>query len=407
MAKVTFGLVITEARGKAGEVCYSRTRGGAYIRKTPYYVQPITPDVAAVRAIMKVVGAMWSNTLTEGQRVSWRAFARGLTWKDVLNQNVVPAGQDLFTQCNFNNANVRGAYILNPPLRLMATDPGALTLAASASAQTLTLTPTNPLPANYAPLIMATTALNPGWQFYNKFLRQLRGGTYTSWQDTFAGTHPVPPWVASPYYTPSLWNETSNVLGVSPAANLEDIYSPTQRTDMHITCIITWGTNNQYSGGVTARVNPTTGARYAVLPGSNFTLLRLVYLPVFGSNAGELFLANTPYTYGTAPNALDWQISGSTHTLKMNGTTVITYTDTTLNAGACGIMANILSPFYVANYAVTATATTPTLPNIAPQYIAKFGTLTAGKRIGASLAYINLLTGAKSPTQSQSCVVAA
>jgi hypothetical protein len=40
------------------------------------------------------------------------------------------------------------------------------------------------------------------------------------------------------------------------------------------------------------------------------------------------------------------------------------------------------------------------LPNLTVPYLAKFGAITAGKRIGVTLAYVNLTTGAKSTPQS-------
>jgi len=173
MAKVNFGLVISEARGTAGEVVYSRNRGGAYIRKTPYYVQDITTDVAAVRAIMKEVGAMWWNTLTDAQRTAWIAFGQNIAWKDIMGGRNTPSGPAIFAQVNFNLLNAGGSVILNPPPNLIATDPGPISVTAIADDQLLWVEPKNPLPPNYAPLLWATQPLNPGWSFFNRFLRQL------------------------------------------------------------------------------------------------------------------------------------------------------------------------------------------------------------------------------------------
>lgn len=407
MAKVTYGLVITEARGKAGEVVYSRGRAGDYISKTPYYVQPITPDVAAVRAIMKVVGAMWYKTLTEAQRVSWRAFARGIGWKDALNQNVVPAGSDLFTQCNFNTANLGGAYILNPPLALRATDPGALTLSASASARTVTLTPTNALPAHHAPLIMATRGLNAGWQFYNKFLRQLRGSAQPIFADTFAGTAPVPPWIAAPTYLAPNWPEASNILTTTGTLPNQDIYATSPSSDYTISCQIKMTNTSLDSWSLTARLNTTNGNRYATRlygPGPGLYIEYVTGWP----DTSETILAGGSWPHNDgAWHTFTWTLKGTTQTLTNDATTIIALTDATLPTGPPGITQRGTSLQFRDYQLTTPPATPPSLPNIGPQYVAKFGTMTPGQRIGASAAYVNLLTGAKSPTQTQSCIVAA
>jgi hypothetical protein len=172
MAKVNFGLIISEARGRAGEVVYSRNRGGAYIRKTPYYVQEITTDVAAVRAIMKTIGALWWTTLTDQQRAAWRAFGQKFAWKDCLGTRNTPSGSAIFTQANFNIVNAGGSPILDPPDSYSAQDPGPLDCQATPPA-TLTVNPTIPLPPNHAPILRATECLKPGWTFFNRFLRQL------------------------------------------------------------------------------------------------------------------------------------------------------------------------------------------------------------------------------------------
>jgi hypothetical protein len=177
MAKTNFGLVVTEARGKAGEVVYSRNRGGAYIRKRPHWIPPLTTDVRAVHATMKYVGALWWNTLTDAQRKAWQSLADNILWRDKIGQTNVPIGSALFSQCNFNIVNLGGTAILDPPPALSAIDPGQLDCSATAPA-TLTVNSAVPLPPNYAPLLRATKCLKPGWSWFNRFLRQLgRGGS--------------------------------------------------------------------------------------------------------------------------------------------------------------------------------------------------------------------------------------
>ena len=174
MAKVQYGLIVTEASGKAGNLVYTRSHGGAYVRKSPTFIQPITPHVTAVRNTMRTVGKLWWTTLTDNQRSAWRAFAQQIKWRDRIGQPASPAGSDLFTQLNFNIANLGGSPILAPPNSLSAPDPGPLTCSASATTGQVLVTPTTPAPPNHAPLLRATKPLKPGWFYFNRFLAQLR-----------------------------------------------------------------------------------------------------------------------------------------------------------------------------------------------------------------------------------------
>ena len=91
----------------------------------------------------------------------------------------------------------------------------------------------------------------------------------------------------------------------------------------------------------------------------------------------------------------------------MDGTPLISATDYNRANGAVGIV-NLALQTTVQNYSATQTTQAPiTLPNIGPQYIQKFGPLTPGKKIGLSLAYVNFSNGAKSPTQTTSCIIGA
>ena len=306
MAKVNFGLVVTEARGKAGEVVYSRNKGGAYVRHVPTYTQPLTPDVITIRAIMSTVGAMWYNTLTEAQRTAWRAFGTKARWHDIIGNINVPSGSAIFSQCNLNNANLAGPFILDPPPNLTATDPGALTASASGSAGTLTLTPTVPLPAGYAPLVMATTPMNPGWQFFNKFLRQLRGTPEAPWADTFPATTPTPPWLAAPNHVPTNWTELSNTLTLAAGTQFDDIYSHWGATDLTIQATMTWQLGASPAPGLTARVDPTSGSRYLFYLSGNPGAIYLFWSSNWSLSGTLIRLGAALLSPGTTPHTITW-----------------------------------------------------------------------------------------------------
>jgi hypothetical protein len=386
---------------------YSRTRGGAYVRKVPVFTQPLTPDVVTVRAFMKSIGAQWYTTLTESQRQAWRALGQSIKWTNTLRGIAIPAGSDLFTQLNFNSLNAGGTAILNPPNSLIATDPGPISATLSVSGLSFNVTATNALPAGYGLILRATKPLNPGWYFLNKFLRQLRQQTYTIWSDTFTGTHPVPPWTASPYYTSSQWTEASNNLTYAYATTVDSIYAGPVRTSVSISCNIAWPTSTNPASGLIARLNTATGACYTLVATKSADSLLVYRWPAWPALGNGVFVNGIAHALGTTTHSLVWQIITSTHTIWLDGTQVLQFIDATLPTGVVGLQA-LQGQAVISNYVASAlTISPPALPGIFNHYVAKFGIPTVGSKIGVMLQYVNLATGAISAPQTTSLIAAA
>ena len=407
MAKVQFGPIITDARGKTGNTVYARNRGGAIIRQTPTYTQDLTPDVIAVRSYMEAIGKRWYHTLTDQQRTKWRTFGASILWSDCFRQPVLPAGADIFCQCNFNAINAGGNYINDPPDSLHSIDPGPLTCSASQGASTLTITPTNSLPPNHAFLVMATTPLNAGVYFFSKFLRQLRPQPTLLLVDTFPGPTVVPPWTVG--NGTNNWAAAGNMLNVpSTAAAHQAIWRGQTTWNAYTVSIdILFSNGGDIAAPICWFVNPATGANYNIWFNYADTNIYLRHCPGWPGAPGPVVLANAAYKDNFTWHT--WKIDATTNNIKVYRDEILTLsaTDSFYTQGAIAID-TYNAHFHARNLMVQiATPTQPHPAALGSTYIAKFTSMTAGKKIGISLAYVNLLTGAKSPAQTALVTIAA
>lgn len=99
MAKIKFGMMMTDARGKLGGQVFSKNRSGAYVRTKVTPVNPRTTDQQANRSILGSLSANWS-TLTEEQRASWNAAVESWQTTNVFGDLTKPTGKNLFTGLN-------------------------------------------------------------------------------------------------------------------------------------------------------------------------------------------------------------------------------------------------------------------------------------------------------------------
>jgi len=111
MAKIKFGLVVTDARGKLGGHVFSKNRGGSYLRTKVVPVNPQTGAQTIVRqsfaffsqnwsALTALLIASWNNAVTEWQKTDVFGDVKNPTGKNLylrLNQTATQAGYPSFT----------------------------------------------------------------------------------------------------------------------------------------------------------------------------------------------------------------------------------------------------------------------------------------------------------------------
>lgn len=114
MAKVKFGMVVTDMRGKLGGHVFTKNRAGASTRTKVTPANPRTASQQANRALLGLFSVVWS-TLTDAQRASWNGAVDAWSKTNIFGDNVKPSGKNLFTALNKNLASVGIAQIDTAP----------------------------------------------------------------------------------------------------------------------------------------------------------------------------------------------------------------------------------------------------------------------------------------------------
>lgn len=117
MAKIKFGMMMTDARGKLGGQVFSKNRSGAYVRTKVTPVNPQTAYQQNSRAILGNLSASWSG-LTENQRKRWNDAVEDWKKTDIFGDLKTPTGKNLFTGLNKNNVQAGNPILLEPPAKV-------------------------------------------------------------------------------------------------------------------------------------------------------------------------------------------------------------------------------------------------------------------------------------------------
>lgn len=114
MAKIKWGMIVTDGRNKLGGQVFSKNRAGAYIRTK---VTPVNPKTALQMASRQLLGALssaWSG-LTNAQRDAWNASVDEWQKTDIFGDLRKPTGKNLFTGLNKNRVDIGGVAQDLPP----------------------------------------------------------------------------------------------------------------------------------------------------------------------------------------------------------------------------------------------------------------------------------------------------
>ena len=101
MAKIKFGMMMTDASGKLGGQVFSKNRGGSYVRTKVTPLNPQTTAQTTVRGIFASISSAWSG-LSETARASFNGFVNDYARTDVFGDLRNPSGKALFQRLNQN-----------------------------------------------------------------------------------------------------------------------------------------------------------------------------------------------------------------------------------------------------------------------------------------------------------------
>ena len=171
MAKIKFGMMMTDARGKLGGQVFSKNKGGSYVRTkvTPSNPQTVAQSIA--RALFSTISQGWS-ALTESQRLAWNAAVDSWKQTDVFGDLLAPTGKQLYQRLN-NQAQSAGlAEVLNVPAKIRLPDDIVTASVIAIGAGTITNTGQHAT-ANAQVMLFATPPLTAGTKFVKNRLRNI------------------------------------------------------------------------------------------------------------------------------------------------------------------------------------------------------------------------------------------
>jgi len=115
MAKINFGNVVADARGKLGGIVLSKNKSGAYVRTKVTPSNPRTAPQQTVRANFGGLAQLWSEALTDSQRSGWVAFAQTYPRRNIFGNALVLNGLNTLVAYNMVLLQMAQAVITDAP----------------------------------------------------------------------------------------------------------------------------------------------------------------------------------------------------------------------------------------------------------------------------------------------------
>jgi hypothetical protein len=116
MAKVNFGEMVNDARGKIAGIVFSKNKSGAYTRTKVTPANPRTVAQQAVRANFANLSQQWSGTLTAAQRSAWTSYAVTFPRRDIFGNSLTLNGLNMFVALNAVLLQIGQPVVLTPPI---------------------------------------------------------------------------------------------------------------------------------------------------------------------------------------------------------------------------------------------------------------------------------------------------
>lgn len=162
MAKIKFGMAVSDMRGKLNGSVFARNRGGAYVRTKVTPINPKTARQIEVRARLTAL-AQGFRSLSQDQIAAWNNAVSQWQRTDIFGDLVSPTGLALYVRLNGNLLNAGQAIIDNVPAVGSVEQVSSLTLTGDESTQALSLAalPAT-VPADTTLVIEATEPLSLG-----------------------------------------------------------------------------------------------------------------------------------------------------------------------------------------------------------------------------------------------------
>lgn len=171
MAKIKFGMMMTDARGKLGGQVFSKNRSGAYIRSKVTPTNPQTTFQSIVRQQFGALSQAWS-ALTSDERLSWDNGVSQFSRTDVFGDIRNPTGKNLYLRLNQVLGNAGLAGIDECPEKVEMVEGIATAAVINLDGGTFTFTGINEN-AGHSIVFSATASLTQGTTFIKNRVRDI------------------------------------------------------------------------------------------------------------------------------------------------------------------------------------------------------------------------------------------
>jgi hypothetical protein len=170
MAKIKFGMMMTDARGKLGGQVFSKNRSGAYVRTK---VTPSNPRSMAQMESRSILGALsigW-NALSLAAISAWNAATPDWQKTDIFGDLKKPTGKNLYTALNKNLLQSGQAAVTTPPAKMLIPEITATEVVIDESSTAITFTGLTTVPADTVLQVSATPKLQNGQNYVTNKMR--------------------------------------------------------------------------------------------------------------------------------------------------------------------------------------------------------------------------------------------
>lgn len=169
MAKVKYGEMIADIRGKINGTVHSKNRSGAYMRNKTSPVNPQSASQSGVRNSFATFAQGW-RSLTAAQRAAWTSAVDAFQKTNVFGDNFKLTGANLYMSLNRVIATIAGTAITSPPIPAAVTGVTSQSADCDVSDATIELTYAPAIPAAQTLAVYATAPQSAGVNFVkNKY----------------------------------------------------------------------------------------------------------------------------------------------------------------------------------------------------------------------------------------------
>ena len=173
MAKIKFGAIVTDMRGKVGSQVFSKNRFGAYARGFKVNVISATPAQITARNRLATFSTAW-RSLLQSTRDAWNEAVPNFKHTNIFGSIISPSGFDLYVKLNCNLDQIGIARLVNPPSPGLIQNVSNLSIAADQVAGTLTISFDDSLvSADHYFIFSTTNCISPGIKYVKNLLRAI------------------------------------------------------------------------------------------------------------------------------------------------------------------------------------------------------------------------------------------